>query len=232
MAGDTDFLTLYQELGLGADCSLQEIKRAYRKRVGALHPDRGPGDPSAMRDLQQLNVLYASALEFQRRHGRLPGAAQPLPTQSAPAAAPLRPAAVPSTTHPTTASVTATPRWVFGGMLATLGLLALWAWTADDHGQPPPGQIAASAASQATSASVESTIIRSIDRGAPREHVRALHGDPVNGSEQRWEYGPSWVTFRCGVVSDWYSSPLRPLKVAASPAPSPAPWSPPENCQE
>ncbi len=44
---------------------------AYRRRVAHLHPDREHGDGSA---LQQLNILYAAALDFQRHMGRLPGA--------------------------------------------------------------------------------------------------------------------------------------------------------------
>ena len=230
MAGDTDFLALYQELGLGADCSLHDIKRAYRKRVGALHPDRVPGDATAMRDLQQLNVLYASALEFERRHGRLPGA-----TQVSAGAAPIAPvtpvAAVHETVQPA-APVASQSRTAFYGLLATLGLLALWAWLDTDHGPPLPSGVAGTTTSQVTTASVDSPSIEAIERGSPRNHVRALHGDPVNGSEQRWEYGPSWVAFRCGVVSDWYSSPLRPLKVAALPAASSDAWSPPKNCKE
>jgi hypothetical protein len=36
-------------------------------------------------------------------------------------------------------------------------------------------------------------------------------GEPDSVHGNRWEYGPSWVRFEDGRVSDWYSSPLREL---------------------
>lgn len=47
--------------------------------------------------------------------------------------------------------------------------------------------------------------------GMAPSQVLAISGEPVSRSEWRWDYGPSWITYRCGVVSDWYSSPLRPI---------------------
>lgn len=76
MAGDTDFLALYDELGVAPGISdLDVLKRAYRRRVAQLHPDRsatGEGDPER---LQRLNRLYGAALAFEQRYGRLPAAA-------------------------------------------------------------------------------------------------------------------------------------------------------------
>jgi len=46
--------------------------------------------------------------------------------------------------------------------------------------------------------------------------VRALEGRPLMESAQRWDYGPSWIEFNDGKVSDWYSSRLHPLKVAGA----------------
>jgi len=77
MSGDTDFLTLYQELGLSPDrCSLDEFKRAYRRRVSCLHPDRRPEgtDDDSPEAMQRLTSLYGAAIAFERRFGRLPGA--------------------------------------------------------------------------------------------------------------------------------------------------------------
>jgi hypothetical protein len=73
---------------------------------------------------------------------------------------------------------------------------------------------------------------RTIALGATAQQVREIHGEPVSGWEQRWEYGPSWIAFRCGVVVDWYSSPLRPLKVASEHPSASTEWSPPRNCRE
>ena len=77
MAGDTDFLTLYEELGLPPGVnSVSELKQAYRRRVVQLHPDRRNGAPDEVDDdrLQRLTSLYGAAIAFERRFGRLPGA--------------------------------------------------------------------------------------------------------------------------------------------------------------
>lgn len=75
MADDTDFLTLYDELGLAPGISdLDILKQAYRRRVAQLHPDRQGVDGDPVR-LQRLNRLYGAALAFEHRYGRLPAAA-------------------------------------------------------------------------------------------------------------------------------------------------------------
>lgn len=80
MGGDTDFLALYQDLGLApGQCNLDELKRAYRRRVSMLHPDRcpegdGDGETAAPEAMQRLTTLYGAAIAFERRFGRLPGA--------------------------------------------------------------------------------------------------------------------------------------------------------------
>jgi DnaJ domain len=78
LARETDFLDLYKILGLNPGCGLAEFKQAYRRRVAILHPDRRSADQVSMivaERLQQLTALYGSAMAFERRHGRLPGAA-------------------------------------------------------------------------------------------------------------------------------------------------------------
>jgi curved DNA-binding protein CbpA len=77
MAGDTDFLALYEELGLAPGISdLDALKHAYRRRVAQLHPDRhGPGGEDDYERLQRLNRLYGAAIAFEQRYGRLPAAA-------------------------------------------------------------------------------------------------------------------------------------------------------------
>ena len=78
MSGDTDFLLLYEELGLAPGrCSLDEFKRAYRRRISTLHPDRRPEDnmeDGAPETMRRLTTLYGAAIAFERRFGRLPGA--------------------------------------------------------------------------------------------------------------------------------------------------------------
>lgn len=77
MADETDFIDLYGKLRLEPNCSLAEFKQAYRRHVAAWHPDRRRGsraDALAAARLQRLTAQYSAAMEFHRRHGRLPGA--------------------------------------------------------------------------------------------------------------------------------------------------------------
>ncbi|HUH91443.1 MAG TPA: J domain-containing protein [Lysobacter sp.] len=71
-----DFVKLYAELGLQPDCSLDELKLAYRRRVAELHPDRLGPDAISVDTHQRLSNLIASyraSLRFHRQYGRLPG---------------------------------------------------------------------------------------------------------------------------------------------------------------
>ncbi len=45
------------ELGLGSDSSVEDIKKAYRKKVFELHPDKN-NSPTANDDLARLNLAY------------------------------------------------------------------------------------------------------------------------------------------------------------------------------
>jgi hypothetical protein len=78
MTGKTDFVFLYEQLGLAPGCTHAELRRAYRRRVAELHPDRrgAQADAGDAARLQELTSAYAEATQFHRRHGRLPGAAQ------------------------------------------------------------------------------------------------------------------------------------------------------------
>jgi hypothetical protein len=228
MAGDTDFVRLYQQLGLDSGCTLEAFRQAYRKRVGALHPDRGGAPAQATGDLQQLNALYAAAMEFHRRHGRLPGsqaAGSGTGTISggAPAAVPVAPMR-----HAETRS---SARWM--PIALVLVIAVLWILSLQEADEPtapiaPTRAISEIPREPPRSAPAPTAMVL----GASAQQVRALHGDPVSGWEQRWEYGPSWVAFRCGVVIDWYSSPLRPLRVETERPPATTQWSPPRHCVE
>lgn len=73
MTDRLDFATLFRELDLAPECSPEQLRAAYRRLVSRLHPDQG-GDAQDTGRLQQLNRLYRAALDFERAHGRLPGA--------------------------------------------------------------------------------------------------------------------------------------------------------------
>lgn len=229
MAGNNDFLALYQELGLRADCTLEEFKFAYRKRVGALHPDRAGGTDGAVQGLPRLNALYTRAMEFHRRHGRLPGAAQPAIT---PASAPRVP---PRAASPAAAEAPARPRRsrrVPVLLVLVAASVAAWLWANPPEPDPVPVGVPARPSARAQAAAARPAPAQTFELGTPAQRVRSLQGAPVSGWEQHWDYGPSWVEFRCGVVTGWYSSPLRPLKVASSAPPASSDFVPPRNCKE
>ncbi|MGB0134691.1 J domain-containing protein [Dokdonella sp.] len=228
MAGNTDFIALYQELELNAGCTLEAFKHAYRKRVAALHPDRKGAHPRAQQDLQRLNALYTAAMEFHRRHGRLPGAAQ-LGSGGAPGPVPAQPREPAAVQEPASES-----RGSSRAVLAIVVLIVIGLWIGANFAPAEDPKISSS---PAQADSIQQTkpaaaVVSIIDLGVSAQQVRDIQGEPVSGWEQRWEYGPSWVAFRCGVVIDWYSSTLRPLKVATEHPPATTKWSPPRNCKE
>lgn len=212
MAEDTDFVALYDELGLGAECSLADFKRSYRRRVAQLHPDH-PDNSSDISGLQRLNRLYAAAIEFQRIHGRLPGAMRAKSIEMDGAATPE----VAGTSSYDVQAVSGSGSyWRYVLLVALLGLL-LYGLSIEE-----PATTVAEAVEPADPPRQElhrPSAEKLVAVGMDDSQVRRIQGDPFNSHQQRWEYGPSWILFDCGKVVDWYSSPLHPLQVRnASPA--------------
>ena len=52
---EVDFHSLYSELRVQPDCSLDDFKRAYRRRVAELHPDRH-GDQAVRPDTPGMSL--------------------------------------------------------------------------------------------------------------------------------------------------------------------------------
>lgn len=234
MSVPTDFLRLYQELGIAPGANIEEIKRAYRRRVSELHPDR-PGHllsastEEAAARLQQITAYYNAALQFHRQHGRLPGsivrARNATPTEGAPT--PARDEISPSTGSRTRLYV-----------IVAILIVAALAWfassdTSDAPGIDTPASLERAAATKtATPVPTEdaSTPVEDasdvpahgspqpgpheLDIGLTVEEVSRIEDVPVTHDDQRWDYGPSWIMFDRGKVVDWYSSPLRPLRHA------------------
>lgn len=210
MAEDTDFVALYDELGLDAECSLADFKQAYRRRVAQLHPDH-PDNFSDISRLQRLNRLYAAAIDFQRIHGRLPGAIRStrieISDDALLATADDAPAQDPSSLSGSGSY------WRYVLLVALLGLV-LYGLSI----QEPATTV--SDAVEPTAAPSQDLHGPALERllaiGMDDEQVTRIQGEPFNSHEHRWEYGPSWILFECGKVVDWYSSPLHPLHVQSS----------------
>lgn len=185
MGTDTDFNALYRELGVTADCDIGQFRQAYRRRVGSLHPDRLGMDGGLAR-LQQLNQSYARAVEFHRRHGRLPGATRIEGGRAlfefAPGAA-GNPPPMAGKPHRARYSV----------LVALVAVTLMWLHETNSAGPR-------------------------ITLGMTAGDVRAIQGKPSTVGGPRWEYGSSWIEFRCGKVADWYSAPRQPLRVDDDPA--------------
>lgn len=205
MSDDTDFVSMYEELGLDAECGMAAFKQAYRRRVAALHPDM-QGDASDLPRLQRLNRLYETALEFHRVHGRLPGASAP--PRSAPAAAAAAPTAA---AWPPEADAPAPPRSRRRYLLLVALIAVLLYWLGASRTSIPtldpagPGDAAAAAWRPRAD--------RQLELGMDTAQARRLLGDPTIEHAARWQYGASWVDFECGKVVGWYSAPARPLQV-------------------
>ena len=230
MSAPTDFLRLYQELGIAPGANIEEIKRAYRRRVSELHPDRpdnvlAASTEDAAARLQQITAYYNAALQFHRQHGRLPGSIVRARSTAPPEGAPP-----PARSDAPPESGSRTRLYVFVAIL----IVAALAWFASS-GTPEvtetPGietpasaeNAAATTAPAAAPAEEESDVPdeqtplpgpHELDIGLTTDEVSRIEDAPVTHDDQRWDYGPSWIMFERGKVVDWYSSPLRPLRHA------------------
>jgi hypothetical protein len=209
MARDTDFIALYDELGVGPDCAPEDLRKAYRRRVAELHPDRHVVSAEHTRRLQRLNALYDAAMSFQRSHGRLPGTSTRMPQRPHAQATNFD---ARSDRRATSARRRVVLFVVFAALVAAAVYFAIEDSNGDGTTQAGPGRThVAPAAADVTP--------RQILVGMTTDRVLAIQGEPVARNEILWEYGPSWIAFECGQVSDWYSSTLRPLRTASAKAP-------------
>ncbi|WP_430390356.1 hypothetical protein [Dyella sp. 20L07] len=212
LASENDFLDMYRTLGLRPGCALPELKQAFRRHVGRMHPDRkgeAPVDPVAAMQLQRLIAQYDAAMSFQREHGRLPGSTTRVrfavpETVATISHGPVRSTQRPAWRHPVLTLL------LPAVVLAVLGWDIASRQTTVAPPTPSPSSDSAEVQPLGTSSAVAT-----ISLGMSRDDVRQILGDPVSVQGDQWEYGPSWVRFEDDRVTDWYSSPLRSLGTAA-----------------
>ncbi len=214
MSSETDFLDLYRRLKLSPDCGLDEFKQAYRRHVSLLHPDRRAGgylDVRAAEMLQRLTAQYSAAMEFQRRHGRLPGAA----------AAPriVAPEVTARISRPPEPSIAARRSHSKLLILVAAAAASVLLWNIAPLSLSP-GTTSADISANEGMSQPETAAAPVLSLGMSPENVRAIEGDPIVIHDGRWEYGPSWISFDHDEVVDWYSSPLHSLKTTGSHPPN------------
>lgn len=219
---NSDFSVLYLELGLQPDCSLEEFKLAYRRRIGELHPDRHGDSPVASElPLKDIIALYAKATRFHGQHGRLPGSAPRATMVNVANASPAwhahdagRTTASRSPTASADAAQKAAPASRRGAVLAMLAIVALvvliisWDWNS-------PATVEQSTSTDVRVDPVVAAVAAKsslIELGMDTATVLAIQGEPVSMRDGQWDYGPSWLRFDEGKLVDWYSSPMRRLK--------------------
>lgn len=210
----TDFIALYRQLAIDPGCTPEEFKRAYRRRVSELHPDRFGERGGGEEVLKSLNLGYAAAMEFHRAHGRFPGS-----TTSRPASAGPRPPVrdtrpVPRQDAPVEHMAgPVKPRWLL--LVLVLLLVVLVASQLMDDGAAANSDTPLPSPTVANSARAVERITPAgaLQVGMLAGEVLALLGAPPETIDdgRHWLYGPSWVRVACGQVTDWYSSPLKPL---------------------
>src|SRR3954452_25379201 len=57
----------YKELGVARGASDDEIKKAYRKLAGQLHPDKNPGDKKVEARFKNVNRAYQALSDSEKR---------------------------------------------------------------------------------------------------------------------------------------------------------------------
>lgn len=215
----TDFGQLYDALGIRPGCSIVELRAAYRRLAAQLHPDAG-GQADDVARLQQINRIYHSATQFHRMHGRLPGetvacvaAGDGDGTDGCGTGTDADDKMAVNAPHARPAL--AVPRRRMRSLMLGGVVIALLAWITtfpDDASQRLAGSQDNYRKEPATGRLT--TLGQDTQRvaiGMASARVLAVSGEPLSRHEVRWDYGPSWIAFECGVVSDWYSSPLRPI---------------------
>ena len=223
MSAQTDFLALYRELGIDPSCSPEAFKRAYRRRVSELHPDRTGEGMAGEEKLKLLNLGYAAALEFLQAHGRFPGAPASAPPPRAPGPATSLPRVQAQHEPQDQPGARHQRRWL-SLVLVALAILVVGAQLAGrDGGASAPASDGPHPAPEAH-ATATAPLEAALDTGLSADEVLHAFGGPTDTAQdgRLWHYGPSWIRLSCSRVVDWYSSPLKPLGLSSMHPDAPA----------
>jgi hypothetical protein len=216
-----DYNHLYLELGLQPGCGVDELRHAWRRHVASLHPDRGDQDPQrgdGSLALSDLNALYGEAIRFQQRYGRLPGA--PLPAHAR-ASLPASPPSAPvDRVESQDDAPAASGRRTWLALLLVAAVAAALVLGSREQVAPVSAHGNAEAPPDAP-APPATPLPSGLAIGMDAATVLAIQGEPVAKSDVEWSYGPSWLRFEKGKLSDWYSSQLYPLRTRSSRPPAP-----------
>jgi hypothetical protein len=219
MATAIDFLRLYREFQLEPGASIDDLRRAYRRQVSMVHPDKLDAKDAisqqlATEHLQRLTTLYEAGVQFHRLHGRLPGSSTVGDSRFEPDRGEVEPRIAPPRPAPSKRL-----RWTVSALLLTCAL-AWWLWPASSEDAAVTIQPIPISPSRLLGARTP-TAIRGkdgIQMGMGKDAVIRIIGAPVMREGERWLYGPSWILFQEGKVAEWYSSPLHPLRISSEPA--------------
>lgn len=218
-----DFADDYALLGAPANCTLEQLRLHYRRAVREVHPDLHPAladDVAAQQRLCALNAAMARLEEHHQKFGRLPleplRQAAPTPLPEALYAAPVASGAARDNDSLRAGGI----KWLLVSATFAIGIWAL----APEPAKPPPPVEApraptvddAAAARAVAAARAARGFEFGVRIGDDRHRVKAILGAPILVTGDVWEYGPSHVVFRDGIVVDWYSSPLKPISVDES----------------
>jgi len=232
---DTNWLELYQTLGIEPGCEWSQVQTAYRRMAQSRHPDRFEEGSTEHREAQdqiiEINHAYAKLSAYYKTHGYLPGNRYSAPkTDRKPGSS--------GQSRSETATSRSGSSWRVPAenrkkpflrrrstILLSLALAygAYHLWPLDRYLSEAPGEY--ESAEPGENPETPPTALLGESRssiepansffgpGSTMGEVYAVQGNPTRTSGSTWYYGNSSVTFAKGIVDSWKEDPDFPLKI-------------------